>query len=459
MKTKLLLTAFALAALSTINSQLSTAHAQGALTPSGAPAPTMKTLAQVEPRTDILTLSAGLNGAYSITQPGSYFLSANLVSAPGVSGIEVKTNDVTIDLRGFALNGAGGIRGIAVNGNNFQRLAVRNGKITGYTSGIDGAGVLGTNHSLTVEDVQLVGFSGTGGKGITGGDGLQVRRCQISTFNGNQGAALTAGNLAQISDCLAQNNYTGIATGSNSLLRAVVARAHTTAFGIFVGPDSQLVECEAAVNGGDGIIAGTGSRLAHCLAKKNSASGISIGANVTVANCSALENSGQAGIYGSDNCLIRDCIANLNLGRGIQASPPASIQNCTVSGNSSRGIETGGYITGCTASLNGDTGIYVYGLNGRVVNNQCDGNLGATSAGIYVATAGVQVEGNTVTSQIGTGILITGGSANCLVVANKAHGNGTNYLFTPLTTTFGSIITLSGGGITNGVGAWANFSY
>ena len=48
MKTKPLLAATGL--LLTLNLQLTTAFAQGSLTPPGAPAPTMKTLAQIEPR-------------------------------------------------------------------------------------------------------------------------------------------------------------------------------------------------------------------------------------------------------------------------------------------------------------------------------------------------------------------------------------------------------------------------
>jgi hypothetical protein len=43
--------------LAAFNSQLSTAFAQGSLTPPGAPAPTMKTLAQIEPRTPVDALT------------------------------------------------------------------------------------------------------------------------------------------------------------------------------------------------------------------------------------------------------------------------------------------------------------------------------------------------------------------------------------------------------------------
>ena len=53
-------------------------QAQGSLTPPGAPATTMKTLEQVEPRIDVLTLSGDATYHHVITQPGSYYLSGNL---------------------------------------------------------------------------------------------------------------------------------------------------------------------------------------------------------------------------------------------------------------------------------------------------------------------------------------------------------------------------------------------
>ncbi len=51
--------------LFTLHSSL---HAQGPLAPPGAPAPTFKTLQQVEPRTPISALP------FTISQPGSYYL-------------------------------------------------------------------------------------------------------------------------------------------------------------------------------------------------------------------------------------------------------------------------------------------------------------------------------------------------------------------------------------------------
>jgi hypothetical protein len=60
------------AALSLTLVAAGTIFAQGPLTPPGAPAPTMKTLVQVEPRTPVSSLP------FSITEPGSYYLTTSL---------------------------------------------------------------------------------------------------------------------------------------------------------------------------------------------------------------------------------------------------------------------------------------------------------------------------------------------------------------------------------------------
>ena len=74
-------------------------HAQGPLVPPAGPGPTMKTLEQIEPRTAIT------NVPYTISQPGSYYLTTNLTSA--TFGVTIATNGVVRDLMGFMLAGAG----------------------------------------------------------------------------------------------------------------------------------------------------------------------------------------------------------------------------------------------------------------------------------------------------------------------------------------------------------------
>ena len=135
MKTKLKL-AVVLLAVSTLNSQLSTAHAQGSLTPPGAPAPTMKTLDQLEPRTPISA------APFTISQPGSYYLTGNLTITSG-DAITIATNSVTLDLNGFTISSTAASAagcGILLSGSNPRDLTILNGHITGGVTN-NGSGV------------------------------------------------------------------------------------------------------------------------------------------------------------------------------------------------------------------------------------------------------------------------------------------------------------------------------
>ena len=77
---------------------ISPALAQGDLTPPGAPAPTMKTLDQIEARTPISILP------YTIDSSGSYYLTNN-ISTDG-DGIIISSNNVSLDLNGFTISGS-----------------------------------------------------------------------------------------------------------------------------------------------------------------------------------------------------------------------------------------------------------------------------------------------------------------------------------------------------------------
>ena len=87
MKTKLqLVTVLGIASLTAV-------FARGPLTPLGAPAPTMKALDQVEPRTPISTLP------FTISQGGSYYFTRNLqFNAVSGDAITITAAYETLDL-------------------------------------------------------------------------------------------------------------------------------------------------------------------------------------------------------------------------------------------------------------------------------------------------------------------------------------------------------------------------
>lgn len=149
------------------------ARGQGSLTPSAAPAPTMKTLAQVEARI-ALGRVGGSTEAIAISQPGSYYLLGNLTVASG-DAITIAASDVTLDLCGFTIattaNPRGGTAVLVASG--LTNTTIRNGFIrsecsaeynsytghwdmlpnVGFAEGVAGAGL--------AEELHVSGIGGT----------------------------------------------------------------------------------------------------------------------------------------------------------------------------------------------------------------------------------------------------------------------------------------------------------
>jgi hypothetical protein len=153
---------------------------QGSLTPPGAPAPTFKTLSQVEPRFPIADYQTNL------TISGSYYLVTNLFSGTNVNdAINIRTNvhDITIDLNGFSIintNGAGGPSPVGVRISEATNVVIRNGQIIGFDRGVRGEGLFYgiVCENLHIHNCRRAGIEGNG----VAGDGAQtiaIRNCVI----------------------------------------------------------------------------------------------------------------------------------------------------------------------------------------------------------------------------------------------------------------------------------------
>ncbi len=80
---------------------------QGTLTPTSAPATTMRTLDQLDARIPLQADAPGItvnaNNGFTITAPGSYVLTADL-TVPSGNAIEILSSNVSLDLNGFTLS-------------------------------------------------------------------------------------------------------------------------------------------------------------------------------------------------------------------------------------------------------------------------------------------------------------------------------------------------------------------
>src|SRR5262249_11882989 len=136
MKTPLNLVSLAFIGLLASSFQPS-ALGQGGLTPPGAPAPTMKSLSDIDthigPAGQQRTLIS--SAPFTITQPGSYSLAANLAVTSG-NAITISADDVTLNLNGFTISSTEASptgSGILLNGARSD-IQILNGHIRGFVT-------------------------------------------------------------------------------------------------------------------------------------------------------------------------------------------------------------------------------------------------------------------------------------------------------------------------------------
>ena len=159
--------------------------AQGSLTPPGAPAPTMKTLDQVEPRTPISSVPFTINTA------GSYYLTGNLSVTTG-NAILISVDDVTLDLNGFTISSTAATASgtaISIPSGAKDNVTIRNGHIRGTTTFSGGTFTTGgfqhgvravtASANIRVTDLRIFGMALSGINLPVGPRTYVVDRCLV----------------------------------------------------------------------------------------------------------------------------------------------------------------------------------------------------------------------------------------------------------------------------------------
>jgi len=448
-------------------------HAQGSLTPPAAPAPTMKTLQQVEPRVDVMTLTGDAQSEIVITNSGSYYLSANLDVNKG-DGIRIDAPSVTLDLNGFEIRrvsgGGGGVdNGVNIVGGN-DRIKVINGSIIDFSYGIQSY----YPQARACLFAKLT-VSGCANYGVNGGESARVIDCIVhdnpgigilmltgSSISGcavfgNQGAyGIYAGNGSTINDCTVSfhqgtpGSY-GIYASNGSSINGCTVNDSQVARAIYTGTASLIKDCTAYNNQGIyGIYASSGSVINDCVSYNNlGTSGITLGGNGSITGCSSYSNDGTGsssyGIFAGDSCMVTECSSTGN-----------SNTNTSSTVNQGIGIYVGwrGVVKNCNASLNKGDGIQAVGRT-LVEGNLCSSNgNGGDGAGIHITQTDNRIDGNTVTSNDrGFDVDATGN----LIIRNSASGNTTSNYDYVLPQTIGPIISATG--TITSTNPWANFLF
>jgi hypothetical protein len=288
----------------------------------------------------------------------------------------VQSNDVSLDLNGFALTsggGAGALRGIDVPAVQ-SGLAVRNGTVRGWTGG----GVAGGTATMLAEKLVLTG--NTGAVGLSVGNGSVIKDC-VSTSNGT---GFFAPDRTEVVHCIATTN-TGPGFDCTSFMSVIDSTSSRNGGnGIVVQTSSSVVRCNASRNDLSGIVTGSGCTVSQSTAGSNLSSGIVIGDDTSVRDCTARANS-ASGISGTtgDHIAGNTCEANVT---GIAVTAPGG------SGAEQSRIDS-------NVCNRNQVGISVSGVGNLIIRNHAGGN---TSTSYSISPALLNRAGPMATSSGGT---------------------------------------------------------
>ena len=457
----------------------------GSLTPPGAPAPMMKTLQQVEPRTDIAELTGDATAQKIITSGGSYYLTGNLF--PDVLGkdtirVDFLAAPVTIDLNGFTLsNFTLGQSAIKLPASN-AKVIIRNGTIIA-SGGTTNLAIGGACPNVLCENLQIISNGaaaitlGTDGvvdrcRLISGGiqalDRTIVRDSVISAAGINDvlinivgtdaqvtGVSFTAargqiavGDRGLVADCQInsgghptfQANAAVLQTGRGAVVRnCSIAAGTTVGSAIGVGSGSLITGCRVTSAFRDGISSAAAANVTveSCAFQDFGRDGIKLAGNARVRDCT-VEGSGlnDDGIELGGGSVVTGCRVSTNGGAGISVGTDSVIAHCTsVTNGSGISTSTGASVSHCSANGNG-IGILVG--DGSTVSH-CTANNNDGTAGIQ---AGLGCTIYHCTARANTAVLTSSfgitTSSECQVVGCTVTNN-TNTNATPTSTTGGGI--------------------
>lgn len=262
----------------------------------------------------------------TLSTRGSYRLTSDLaVPDENTNGIEVGSDDVTIDFAGFTLHGPGFVslgtgqcslpgtgHGI-LNSGPAAAFVAHGGRVRGM--GSHGIRVFAPDASIERMIVER-----NCGRGIELGDDANVRDSQARA-NAQAGFSVAAGgNLAGL--IASGNGESGIEAGADTLVNRVVARGNGGP-GIYAQFGGVVSEVIAAGNGGTGIVAEnvSGSRAAA-----NGSGGILASGPVTQSSAVANLGTGISGFPGSEPTRA----LNASIDNTAPAEPVTNLVGCVL---------------------------------------------------------------------------------------------------------------------------------
>lgn len=261
-----------------------------------------------------------------IEWPALLTLAGTLTASGDDHGLVIASDDVTLDLRGHALQAsaeATGACGVLVEGPR-HGLVVRNGIVRGWPAcGINATEAVGAHF----EDLLLEG-----------------------------------------------NGVQGLSAGDSSVIRDVVAHANLVD-GVRTGTDCMVLSCSFTANGNDGLQLGNHGQVVDCVASENTLFGIKAQLGTSVRSATASRNS--MGISVLDGSSVTACTASGNGLIGIRAERASVVSGNSCDGNGTNIAVVGGPGTKVTHNnvSAGEVGLLLGAPGNLAYCNTASGNV------------------------------------------------------------------------------------
>lgn len=292
-------------------------HAGDLTPPSGPVAPTMKSLAELEPRIAVNDANTpGDSGSlFRITVPGSYYLQASITGISGKHGIFIDADAVTLDLNGFGVRGIpGSLDGVHV-GAGHVNIIIHDGIIQEWGQ----AGIRAASADICVAESLLVYQNGDGGLRLA--PHSRIRACTVRA-NRVCGVVLESGSV--MAQCVVADTVVDGSIGGD---------------GIYSYSDSVISDCLVSSNGGDGIhLFGPGGSVVQCVVVGNLGHGIAGTDDCRITNnrVSTLPDAGIAiRVTGAVNHIEGNSIKCFGIAIAAEGTRSLIIRNTALGGSGS----------------------------------------------------------------------------------------------------------------------------
>lgn len=228
----------------------------------------------------------------SITQSGSYALAEDIAIPNGCAkdGIDIDVDNVTLDMRGFALQGATGAQtGIATG--TFAALTLTDGTVTGWPGG----GVDFAAHGGMLSRL-LVMFNGPTAEGgqVKLGFNTRLSDCVVNSSSGTALGIVVTGSYNVVENCtISSNNAQGLkVVGANNRISRNHLTGNDTSPGgcadLWVTGTGNVIEENTAVyGGGDGCLYYIDNEADGTVMYGNVAHSAGVATNYTLLNASS----------------------------------------------------------------------------------------------------------------------------------------------------------------------------